>query len=386
MFRYFPLIVKNCWRNRRRTSLTIVSIGVSMCLLGVLIAVYHALYLSDATPDQALRLVTRNHVSLTVPIPLFYRERIRQVPGVKEIMYSQWFGGVYKDARDPKNFFARFGVQPDKLFTIFSELKIPEDEKQAFIRDRTGAVIGRDLATKFGFRVGDRITLIGDIYPGNLELTVRGIFDSPRQSEILYFDWAYVREGLPESRKGEVGTYDILCDNALVVPRIAKTIDDEFHNAPVQTRTETEQAFMLSFVGMLGNVKLFLASICGAVMFTILLVSGNTMAMSVRERVREVGVLKTLGFTGGNILFIILGEACAISIAGGIIGFLLSTFLTGGVKKSPAGMFLPPIQPFDPAVATVCIVVALGIGLVSSFIPAWNASRTNIVEALRSTD
>jgi putative ABC transport system permease protein len=386
MFRYFPLIVKNCWRNRRRTSLTIVSIGVSMCLLGVLIAVYHALYLSDATPDQALRLVTRNHVSLTVPIPLFYRERIRQVPGVKEIMYSQWFGGVYKDARDPKNFFARFGVQPDKLFTIFSELKIPEDEKQAFIRDRTGAVIGRDLATKFGFRVGDRITLIGDIYPGNLELTVRGIFDSPRQSEILYFDWAYVREGLPESRKGEVGTYDILCDNALVVPRIAKTIDDEFHNAPVQTRTETEQAFMLSFVGMLGNVKLFLASICGAVMFTILLVSGNTMAMSVRERVREVGVLKTLGFTGGNILFIILGEACAISIAGGVIGFLLSTFLTGGVKKSPAGMFLPPIQPFDPAVATVCIVVALGIGLVSSFIPAWNASRTNIVEALRSTD
>jgi putative ABC transport system permease protein len=386
MFRYFPLIVKNCWRNRRRTSLTIVSIGVSMCLLGVLIAVYHALYLSDATPDQALRLVTRNHVSLTVPIPLFYRERIRQVPGVKEIMYSQWFGGVYKDARDPKNFFARFGVQPDKLFTIFSELKIPEDEKQAFIRDRTGAVIGRDLATKFGFRVGDRITLIGDIYPGNLELTVRGIFDSPRQSEILYFDWAYVREGLPESRRGEVGTYDILCDNALVVPRIAKTIDDEFHNAPVQTRTETEQAFMLSFVGMLGNVKLFLASICGAVMFTILLVSGNTMAMSVRERVREVGVLKTLGFTGGNILFIILGEACAISIAGGIIGFLLSTFLTGGVKKSPAGMFLPPIQPFDPAVATVCIVVALGIGLVSSFIPAWNASRTNIVEALRSTD
>jgi putative ABC transport system permease protein len=183
-----------------------------------------------------------------------------------------------------------------------------------------------------------------------------------------------------------VGTFDILCDNTGVVPRVAATIDDGFHNAPVQTRTETEQAFLLSFVGMLGNVKLFLASICAAVMFTILLVSGNTMAMSVRERVREVGVLKTLGFTGGNILFIILGEACAISVAGGVIGFLLSTLLTGGVKNSPAGMFLPPIQPFDPSVATVCILVALGIGLLSSFIPAWNASRTNIVEALRSTD
>jgi putative ABC transport system permease protein len=387
MFRYLPLIVKNCWRNRRRTTLTIISIGVSMCLLGVLIAVYHALYMSDATPDQALRLVTRNHVSLTVPIPLFYRDRIRQVPGVKQIMSSQWFNGVYKDARDPKNFFARFGVDPpENLFTIYSELRIPEDQKQAFIRDRTGTVIGRDLANKFNFHVGDRITLIGDIYPGTLELTVRGIFDSPRKSEMLYFNWAYVREGLPDSRKGEVGTFDILCDNAAAVPRIAKTIDDEFHNAPVQTRTETEQAFLLSFVSMLGNVKLFLVSICGAVMFTILLVSGNTMAMSVRERVREVGVLKTLGFTGGNILFIILGEACAISIAGGVIGFLLSTVLTGGVQNSPAGMFLPPIQRFDPSVASACILMALAIGLISSFIPAWNASRTNIVEALRSTD
>jgi putative ABC transport system permease protein len=182
-----------------------------------------------------------------------------------------------------------------------------------------------------------------------------------------------------------VGTFDILCDNAGVVPRVAKTIDDEFHNSPVQTRTETEQAFTLSFVHA-GQREDVPVSICAAVMFTILLVSGNTMAMSVRERVREVGVLKTLGFTGGNILFIILGEACVISVAGGAIGFLLSTFLTSGVQKSPAGMFLPPIQPFDPGVASACILVALGIGLVSSFIPAWNASRTNIVEALRSTD
>ncbi len=386
MFRYLPLIVKNCWRNRRRTTLTIVSIGVSMCLLGVLIAVYHALYLSDATPDQALRLVTRNRVSLTLPIPLYYQQRIQQIPGVKMTMTSQWFNGVYKDARDPKNFFARFGIEPEKLFNIYSELKIPEDQKQAFLHDRTGTVIGRDLANKFNFHVGDRITIVGDIYPGNLELTVRGIFDSPRKSEMLYFDWAYVREGLPEARKGQVGTFIILCDNAGVVPRIAQTVDDGFHNSPVQTRSETEQAFMLSFVSMLGNVKMFLVSICAAVMFTILLVSGNTMAMSVRERVREVGVLKTLGFTGGNILFIILGEACAISIAGGAIGFLLSTFLTSGVQKSPAGMFLPPIQRFDPSVASVCIGVALGIGLISSFIPAWNASRTNIVEALRSTD
>jgi putative ABC transport system permease protein len=386
MFRYLPLIVKNCWRNRRRTTLTIVSIGVSMCLLGVLMAVYHAFYMSDPAPDQALRLVTRNRVSLTFPIPLFYREKILKVPGVRKIMMSQWYGGVYKDARDPKNFFARFGVEPEKLFDIYGELKIPEDQNQAFIRDRTGCVIGRDLANKFNFKIGDRITLTGDIFPGTLELTVRGIFDSPRSSEQLYFNWAYVEEGLTEDRKGNVGTFNIVVDNPNDVPRVANAIDDSFHNSPVQTRTETEQAFILSFVSMLGNVKLFLSSICAAVMFTILLVSGNTMAMSVRERVREVGVLKTLGFTGGNILTIILGEACAISIAGGIIGYLISTFLTGGVKHSPAGAFLPAIKSFDASVASACIFVALGIGLVSSFIPAWNASRTNIVEALRSTD
>jgi putative ABC transport system permease protein len=386
MLRYLPLIVKNCWRNRRRTILTIVSIGVSMCLLGVLIAVYHAMYMSDATPEQALRLVTRNRISLTVPIPLFYRDRIRQVAGVKEVMTSQWYGGVYKDARDPKNFFARFGIEPQKLFSIYSELRIPEDQQQAFLRDRTGCVIGRDLADKFNFQVGDRITLTGDIFPGTLELTVRGIFDSPRKSEVLYFNWAYVEEGLPEGRKGNVGTFTIVCNDKDAVLRVANTIDDEFHNSPVQTRTETEQAFALSFASFLGNVKLFLLSISAAVMFTILLVSANTMAMSVRERVREVGVLKTLGFTGGNILFIILGEACAISVAGGTIGFLLSTFLTGGVQKSPAGFFLPPIKPYDPSVASACIIVAVGIGLLSSFVPAWSASRTPIVEALRSTD
>jgi len=386
MLRYIPLIVKNCWRNRRRTTLTVLSIGVSMCLLGVLIAVYHAMYLSDPTPEQALRLVTRNRISLTVELPQYYMERIRQVPGVREVMASQWYNGVYKDARDPKNFFARLGVEPEKLFEIYPELRIPEDQKQAFIHDRTGCVIGRDLANEFHFHIGDRITLTGDIFPGTLDLTVRGIFDSPRKSEVLYFNWAYVREGLPEARKGDVGTFNILCESPAVVSRAAQTIDAEFHNAPVQTRTETEQAFTLSFASMMGNVKMFLFSICAAVMFTILLVSANTMAMSVRERVREVGVLKTLGFSAGNILWIVLGEATAISMAGGGIGFLLSTFLTGGIQKSPAGFFLPPISPFDPRVALACVLVAASIGLLSAFIPAWSAARTPIVEALRSTD
>ncbi len=386
MIRYLPMILKNCWRNRRRTTLTIISIGVSMCLLGVMMALYHAFYFAAPAPEEALRLVTRNKVSLTFPLPEFYRQKISRIPGVRDVMISQWYGGVYKDARDPKNFFARFAVDADKLFDMYSEFRVPEDQKKAFLQERTACAIGRDLADKFGFHLGGRITLIGDIFPGNMDFTVRAIFDSPRASELMYFHREYLEESLPEARRGDAGTFYVLVDQPGNVAHVAKAIDDEFHNATVQTRTESEQAFTLSFVSFLGDVKLFLLSICAAVMFTILLVSANTMAMSVRERIREVGVLKTLGFTRGNILTIILGEACAISLVGGAIGFALSVFLTGGVRKSPAGAFLPSINPVDPTVAVACMATAVAIGLISSFTPAWSAARTNIVDALRSTD
>jgi putative ABC transport system permease protein len=383
MFRFLPLVLKNCWRNRRRTFLTIASISVSMCLLGVMIAMYHALYLSDATPEQALRVVTRNKISLTQQMPESYKNRIKQIPGVREVMVSQWFGGTYKD---PKNFFARFAADSDKVFTIFQELKIPADQRLAFERDRTGCVIGRDLAIKYKLNVGDRIALVGDIFPGDYEFTVRGIFDSPRASEIMYFSREYLEQTLPERRRGQAGVFTTLIDDPGSASRIAAAIDSEYHNATVQTKTESEQQYLLGFVSMLGNVKVFLIAISGAVMFTILLVSANTMAMSVRERVREVGVLKTLGFTDGNVLGMILGEAIAISLLGGALGFLLSTMLVGGVQKSPAGLFLPPLNPLEPAVAVSCILTACIIGFVSSLIPALGASRTPIVDALRSTD
>src|ERR1035437_6309300 len=164
MLRFLPLVLKNCWRNRRRTLLTIASISVSMCLLGVMIAMYHALYLSDATPEQALRVVTRNKISLTQQMPESYKNRIQQLPGVRVVMVSQWFGGTYKD---PKNFFARFAADSDKIFVIFKELKIPADQRLAFERDRTGCVIGRDLANKFKIKIGDRMALVGDIFPGD---------------------------------------------------------------------------------------------------------------------------------------------------------------------------------------------------------------------------
>jgi putative ABC transport system permease protein len=382
MFRYLPLILKNCWRNRRRTLLTIASIGVSMCLLGVMIAMFHAMYLSDATPDEALRLVTRNRISLTVVMPQAYQARIQQIPGVRQVMISQWFGGTYIDA---KHFFARFAVEPEKLFSMYSETKIPDDQRKAFERDRTACVIGRDLANKYNFKLGDRITLVGDIFPGDFEFTVRGIFDSPRASEILYFSRDYLEQSMPERRRGTAGMFVIKIDNPAASTQIAEAVDNEFHNATAQTKTESEQAFALSFVSLIGNVKMFLVAISAAVMFTILLVSANTMAMSVRERVREVGVLKTLGFAPQAILSMILGEAVAISLIGGTIGFLLSTGLASGISKA-AGGFLPPIPPFQPVVAAACILTAAVIGLASSLVPAMGAARVPIVDALRSTD
>ncbi len=357
-----------------------------MCLLGVMIAMYHALYLSDPTPEQALRLVTRNKISLTVTIPEAYRSRIEHIPGVREVMTEGWFGGTYKDARDPKNFFARFTVEPEKLFQVYGEYRIPDDQRRAFEHDRIGCVVGRDLANKFNFHIGDHIHLVGDIYPGDYEFTIRGIFDAPGNTEAMFFSREYLEQSLPEGRRGSVGTFITLIDDPSHAAGIAEAVDSQFRNSTAQTKTESEQAYLLGFVSMLGNVKAFLIAISAAVMFTILLVSANTMAMSVRERVREVGVLKTLGFTPGTILGLILGEACAISLAGGAIGFLLSTVLTTGVQKSPAGGFLPPIPPFQPAVATACILTAAAIGLVSSLVPALTASRTPIVEALRSTD
>jgi putative ABC transport system permease protein len=387
MFRYLPLILKNCWRNRRRTILTVASIGISMCLLGVMMTMYNAFYLSEPQADEALRLVVRNRVSLTVPVPLSYMSRIKQIPGVQEAMVGNWFGGTYKDNRDPKNMFARFAVEPEKLFTVYGEMRIPEEEKKAFIRDRAGCIIGRDVANNHNLKVGDRLPIVGDIYPGNYEFTIQGIFDWPRNSEVMYFNKEYIEQTLPVGRRGNVGLYYVRIDDPQNGARISTAIDNEFRNSTAETKTETEQAFTVGFLSLLGNVKMFLIAISGAVTFTILLVSSNTMAMSVRERVREVGVLKTLGFAPGEILGLILGEALSISIAGGLIGYLISTGLMQMIAKTPGiGGFLPTLPLIQPAVAAACMATAAFVGVMSALVPAMGASRMPIVQALRTTD
>jgi putative ABC transport system permease protein len=385
MIRYLPLVSKNAWRNRRRTVLTILSVAASLSLLGILMAIYAAFYISEPPPEQALRLSVRNKVSLVFPLPEAYREKIKRIPGVREVVALQWFGGVYKNNR-PENLFARFAVDTDKIFIVRGEMKLPEEQKAAFLKERTACLIGRQLANKINVGLGDRITLVGDIFPITLELTVRAIFDTEENNEILYFDRKYLDESIHGAMKGNVGMFTILADSADSVPRIARAVDDEFRNSTTQTKTETERAFQLGFINSLGNVKAFLLSICAAVTFTVLLVSGNTMAMSVRERVREVGVLKTLGFTRQAILGMILGESVVLAFVGGVIGLGIAAGLCGLVRKAPGFVGQLKTLSIHPPVALACLIAAVVIGLISSVIPAWSASGTPIVEALRRND
>jgi putative ABC transport system permease protein len=384
MFRYLSFIVKSGLRNRRRSLLTILSIAVSLCLLGVLMAMYRALFLSDEpSPAQALRLIVHHKVSLTVPLITAFEPRIRQMPGVRAVSAYQWFGGTYKD---PKNFFARLAVDPDQFFQLKSELQMPDEQKQAFLHLRTGCIAGVTLAKKYDWKVGDRITIVGDIFPFNAELTLVGIYNDPEDTDTLYFNNEYIRQSMHSTdREDQIGAFWVQADTAADVPRVAKEIDDEFANSPYPTKSESEKAFALSFISFLGNLKLFLAAICGAVTFTILLVSANTISMSVRERVREVGILKTLGFTTGNILSIIVGEAVFIAGVGGLLGSLFAAFLCDSVKRAPmmAGFFHD--LSFTSGVAAAAFGVALFIGLVSSLVPAWGAAKTSILDSLRYT-
>jgi putative ABC transport system permease protein len=385
MFRYFSLAFKNTFRNRRRSFLTVSSIAVSLCLLGVLIAIYHALFLNQQTPGQALRLVVRNRVSLAQPLQIAYEEKIRHVPGVKEVSVWNWFGGTYKD-KDQKNFFARFAVEPKAFLTIRTQLEMPEDQRQAFVTDRTGCVVSDDLARKLNMKVGDRVTLLGDIYPVNLQLKIVGIFKDPDAIQSMFFNYDYLRDSLPLAQRNYIGTVAVLADSPESVPRIAKAVDEMFEYSSPQTKTESEQQFALSFVSFLGNIKVFLLSICAAVTFTILLVSGNTMAMSVRERITEVGVLKTLGFTNEGILSIIVGEALCIAAIGGLIGLVLAALITAAASKAGAGAMIGVANlSLTPFTVLISLAVALLIGFISSFVPAWNAARTNILDSLRYT-
>jgi putative ABC transport system permease protein len=382
MFHLGPLVFRNVLRNRRRSLLTLASTAISLALLALLAAIYQGFFYGEpSSPSEALRLICRHRVSLTQSLPASHLQHIKAVPGVQYVSAWSWFQGVYKD---PKNFFARFAVDPDMIFNIRQDWQMPADQLAEFKHGRTACAVGEKIAKQYNIKVGDRVTIVGDIYPVTLELTVAGIFTHPANAECLVFHREYLTELLPTTTgtRDSVGTYMILASSPEQVPRIAKAIDTYFEDSPFPTRTESEKEFGRSFLAFLGNVKVFLAAICGAVTFTVLLVSANTVAMAVRERTREIAILRTLGYTPWEILQLVLGESIVISLVGGVIGLGLGTLLAKGLEAAGGGFGFAGIKW---QAAVIVLAMAAAIGLFAALVPAIIASRKNVVESLRFT-
>src|SRR5579862_406280 len=374
-------VVRNAFRNKRRSILTVLSIGFSLLLLTLMMTIWRSFYIDQGAPDSAKRVISRHRVSLTFFLPGYYRDKIRSIPGVVAVVPMTWFGGVYKDDK-PENFFAQMATDPEEYLKVAADKIVPPDQAQAWVRDRAGAMVDVELANKYGWKVGDRITLKGSIFPVDPELTIRAIYTRVPPQKTLYFNAKYLEEAVPFF-KGQAGFYDTRVASADDVPRVAAAIDDLFRNSPAPTKTETEHAFQLSFVAMLGNVKAFILSICAAVVFAILLVSANTMAMSIRSRTREVAMLKTLGFTARNVLSLFVGEAVALSVAGGLLGITAAYGVVQLLVHSPAGIGIPTGLTVTVPTMIVAMLVAASVGFFSACLPAYNASRLNIVEGLR---
>jgi putative ABC transport system permease protein len=376
--RFLRLITANLWRNRRRTILTLLSITLALFLFGALRSVVTTLD-KAATIGSEARVISRNAISLVFPLPMSYREKLQAIPGVRSVSWQNWFGGVYIDER---NFFPQFGIDADSFFPMYPEYTIPPDQLQAFKQERTAVIVGPKLVRRYGWKVGQDVTLKGTIYPGEWKFTVRGVYEVSDPSfgeDVFYFHYDYLDEGT--GRQAQPGVFVLELADPSAAATVCRAVDQYFVNSTTATKTETERAFQAGFVGMWGNINFLLTAIGTAVFFAILLVAANTMMMAARERTREVAVLKTLGYPERILFGMVIGEALLISTLGGLIGILGAKTLFGVTKFDANGM----LPGFTVTWATVLVAVTLsiGIGLLSGLIPALQAARLPVVTALR---
>lgn len=375
----FKFIWKNVFRNKRRTVLTILSIGVSIFLLVTMMTVLDMLDYSGEMGEQYHRIVSRHKISLMMSLRETMRPKIKTIEGVVQITPMTWFGGVYIE---PKNFFAQFATEPGTFREIFSEYVFDESQWEVYQSERAAVAVGRKLADKYGWKVGDSLYIKGDIYPVDLDLKVRAIFSGPDENQV-FFHQKYLGEllrGMYGSDPGRVGTFWMKITSAEDIPRVSAAIDEMFANSQYPTKTETEKAFQMEFVSMMGNIKTLFRNMGLAVTFAILMVAANTMAMSYRERTSEIAVLKTLGFLDLRILVMILSESLLISLFGGIFG-------AGGAWAlyhfvNPTMGFIPFFFVMPSAIVTG-LSVSLVVGLIGGGVPAWQASRLSVVDGLR---
>jgi len=376
------LVLRNAFRHRLRTLLTIAGLAIAVLAYGLLQTVVDAWYAGAAAASNA-RLVTRNAISLAFFLPVSYEARIRAVEGVTRVSRSNWFGGIYQE---PKNFFPQFAISPSYL-DLYPEFVLPAEERAAWQRDRKGALVGRQLADQFGFKVGDALPIRGTIYPGNWEFVVRGIFDGADSGTLtrqMMFHWDYLNETLRKRaprRADYVGVFVVGIDQPDNAAAISTQIDAVFRNSLAETLTETEQAFQLGFVAMSDQIIAAIRVVSYVVIFIILAVMANTMAMSARERTSEYATLKALGFGPGFLAALIFGESAAIATIGGAIGIALGAPVAVFFKQA-AGIF--PVFEISSDTVALQAACAAVVAVAAAVLPAVQAARVRIVDGLRA--
>jgi putative ABC transport system permease protein len=381
--KYFRLIWKNAWRKKIRTSLTILSVFVAFLLFALLSAIGFA-FRGGVDVADAERLIIIDKISLINPLPMSYMNRIAATDGVESVTHASWFGGYYQE---PRNQFGQFPVDPQSYFDMYPEFSMPPEQLEAFKRNRTGAVVGQELADTYGWKIGDRIPIQATIWTKadggrTWEFQLEGIFstDDPRGSTaLMLFQYDYFEEARAFA-KGTVGWYILRVAKGADPIQVANAIDLQFANSPSETETSTEAAFAQSFTKQFGNIALIVTLILGAVFFTLLLVSGNTMSQSVRERISELAVLKTLGFGDRAMLGIVLSESILIMLMGGLLGLGLGWLVVQGLAQQ-MGAFLPGIF-LSPGAIVGGVAMMVGAGILAGIFPALTAMRLSIIDAL----
>jgi putative ABC transport system permease protein len=380
--KFLHLILANLSRKKLRTILTVGSFAVALFLFAFL-AVVKGAFGRGADIAGADRLVIINRISIIQPLPLSYRDQILRIPGVKSITHNNWFGGVYQDE---KNFFPQFVIDPENQRQVMSELIVPNDQWQKFVADRQGAIVGARTAQRFGWKIGDRIPIKNVSYgtSGTWEFNLDGIYHSEHaggDETQFWFQWDYFEERVPERFKGNTGWYVLRLNNPDDAPRVAKAIDDTFTNSSYETKTETESAFAAGWVKQFGNIELLILTIGSVVFFTLLLITGNTMAIAVRERAGELAVLKAIGFSDFSILVLVLAEALLIALFGGVLGLGVAMLAVPVLGNALNGLL--PELVLSPAILSVGLATALLIGAAGGILPGVGAMRMRVVNALR---
>ncbi|MDQ2929936.1 MAG: FtsX-like permease family protein [Gemmatimonadota bacterium] len=379
--KFLPLVLANLKRHKLRTLLTTLSVALALFLFASLRSVVTTLS-AGSEVSSASRMIVQNSTAFVIPLPMSYAARLSSVPHVQAVTWANWFGGKYGDG---KKFFAQFAIDPESYLKMYPELAIPEDQKLAFLKERSAAIIGEGLVRQFGWKVGDDITLQGTIFPGDWTFTIRGIYHPTLKEygdDSFMFHYDYLYEKYPKSVTP--GWFIMKIDDPTAAPTVARTIDDQFRNSNAPTKTGTEKAFAAGFASMWGNVSLLMSTIGMAVVFAILLVSANAMMMNQRERTSEVAVMKTVGFSDATVFRLVIIEAAVVSLTGALFG-LGAAVLLPMVTGFGEGGFLPGFH-VTAGTMLVGIGVALLLTIASGVFPAWQAARLPVVQALRRVE